>query len=210
MQLYRSSLDMDVITQTLLRVKSAARQERGGPYQGMSSLAVQQYAPIGSRREFTPEEEEEIHKGESRWIPRIFQSYGTPASELMSSPARGALLYGLGGAGLGGLLGTALGAGAAGGPLESGLRESSLPYLMGLAGALGGGGIGALGGYFGRSANNEGIKELMRRLPPHSTKRDLLADPAYQQDIERDHQMALLGNRGTSSALALLAALARR
>jgi hypothetical protein len=54
--------------------------------------------------------------------------------------------------------------------------------LGALAGGLGGGGLAALLGYKTRQADNEGLVELMKRLPPNATVRDLLSDPVYNQD----------------------------
>lgn len=40
--------------------------------------------------------------------------------------------------------------------------------------------------YLKRNAQNEGLVELMKRLPEHAVKRDVLADPAVQADANRD------------------------
>lgn len=164
----------------------------------MGQLAVQQYMPTGGRHKLDPDERERIAEGESRWLPRVFQSYGTPAHEMMSSPGKGALLYGLGGAGLGALAGHAIGNGSN----QAGLTSASLGAALGAA--AGGIGAGTLG-YLSRSANNEGIKELMSHSPKGATKRDLLADPVYQRDIGRDDE-----GRNNIAMMAALSALSRR
>lgn len=134
-----------------------------------NTIHTQQFSPQMNRRtKFTPAEESALQEGKSRWLPRIFQSYATPATELMSSPGKGALMSGLTATGVGALLG-----GLSGKP--------------GLGAALGAG-VGiplAAMSYFGRRQRNEDIEELMRRLPAGATKRDVLADPVYQKDLDR-------------------------
>ena len=142
---------------------------------GIKNLAVQENMPVAERRDITEEDKKKMQEGESRWFPRIFSSYGTPAQELLSSPAKGALLHGLGGALAGSLGGAALG---------SQLQDTNLNKILGasLIGGLGLGGLTGIGGYFSRKAQNEGIKDLMLRLPQGATKRDLLSDPVYNRD----------------------------
>lgn len=171
------------------------------PYPGFHSLATQQYAPIQGRRELGPEEEEEIAAGKSRWIPKIFKSYSTPASELMSSPGKGALMAGGIGGGVGALVGGMFGARMQGGG-QAVLPDGFRPAAGAAIGGLGLGGLAALLEYYSRNKRNEDIEELMRRLPPGATRRDLLSDPAYQKDRE----MA----QSRSNNQALIAAMARR
>ena len=163
-------------------------------------LGVQSYLPLDSKYDFTDDEKKLLAKGESRWLPRIFQSYGTPAHELMSSPGKGALLYGLGGGGLGALLGKVIG------EKYNFDTPNNVAAIGGGLGALGGAGLG----YFSRKANNEGIKDLLSRYPydisKHMvTKRDLLADPAYQRDIDRSYDRA-----SQASNVGLLASILSR
>lgn len=150
------------------------RPSKTSPYKGMGSLAFQQYAPIAKRRNFSPAEQNEVAMGESKVIPKIWQSYETPMYQLLSSPAKAGLMSSVPGA----LAGSALGY-MAGGRQGAGI------------GAVGGGALTGFLGYFTRRQHNENIKELMRRLPPHATKRDMLSDPAYQADVERQHQLTL-------------------
>lgn len=132
-----------------------------------TSISLQTMAPIMSqRRRLAPDESQAVEAGESQWLPRIFQSYGTPLPELMSSPGKGALMGGIGGA---------LAGGAAGG-------LAGRSPLAAVLGALAGGGLGAGGMYLKRKANNEGLREMMSRLPSHPTLRDLQADPVYNQE----------------------------
>lgn len=142
-------------------------------------VGVQTLLPLHGRRPLSPAEEAAVAAGQSRWLPRIFQSYGTPVPELMSSPGKGAVLYGLGGGGLGAVGGGLLGSSLAGHDPKAQLAGAALGAL---AGGLGGGGLAALLGYKTRQADNEGLVELMKRLPPNATVRDLLSDPVYNQD----------------------------
>jgi hypothetical protein len=120
-------------------------------------------------RSLSPEERAEVEAAEGRMIPSLFQGYGTPLPEMMSSPG----WSGAGGAALGGLVGGGLGLGLGGGPVGAGL------------GGLAGAGLGGLLGYQGRQASNAGIVDLMRRLPPGATRRDYLADQAVAGDLNR-------------------------
>lgn len=125
---------------------------------------------ISAHRQLAPHEEEALAAGKSRWLPRIFQSYGTPIPELMASPLKTGLIYG---APIG-ILGAGLGS-AIGGKHHSGLGA--------LIGGLGAGGLAALAAGMDRAAKNEGLEELMRRMPEGAAKRDLEADPQYQSDF---------------------------
>jgi hypothetical protein len=120
-------------------------------------------------RSLSPEERAEVEAAEGRMIPSLFQGYGTPLPEMMSSPG----WSGAGGAALGGLVGGGLGLGLGGGPVGAGL------------GGLAGAGLGGLLGYQGRQASNAGVVDLMRRLPPGATRRDYLADQAVAGDLNR-------------------------
>ena len=145
------------------------------PYPDMHSLAAQQYAPIQGRREFSPEELEVIERDKSRFLPKIWQSYQTPASRMLASPGKQTLGVGLGAG--------AIGAGA-GGLLGARFFENS-PYSVPVGATLGGlgvGGLAALLTYFSRKQSNENIEEIMRRLPPGATRRDILSDAVYQKD----------------------------
>jgi hypothetical protein len=148
---------------------------------GLKNVAIQENLPISEKRKPTEEDERLIRLGESRWLPRIFSSYGTPANELLSSPGKGALLHGLRGAIIGSITGAAAG---------SAIPDTKPSNILG--GALVGGGLGlgagGLVGYMSRKAKNEGIKDLMLRFPHGATKRDLLSDPVYNRD-ESDRKL---------------------
>ena len=150
--------------------KYLVKASTAGGY-GMPQVALQQYAPVGQRRELTGEERANIALGESRWFPQIFQSHGTPAHKLMSSPGKGAVIGALGGAGAGSMLGAMLAGSGEGAAI----------------GGLGGAGLMGLIGYFSRRARNEALKDLMSRLPEGATKRDIRSDPVVQADEQRAH-----------------------
>lgn len=161
-------------------IEKAAKESKE-PYD-IQQIGTQQYLPINARREFSPEEQERIEKGKSRWFPQIFQSYATDPADTMASPTKSGLLTGLLGAGVGGLAGAHLGS-MAGGDRPS-LGGAGIGGLLG-AGA--GGLIGGLGGMWNRQASNDTTEELMRRLPPGARMRDIESDPVYQRDIDRSH-----------------------
>lgn len=129
---------------------------------------------VSAHRELSPHEEEALAAGKSRWMPRIFQSYGTPIPELMASPLKTGLIFGL----PAGIVGAGLGS-AVGGALTN--KPTS--GMGALIGGLGAGGLAALAAGMDREAKNEGLEELMRRMPEGAAKRDLLADPQYQSDF---------------------------
>jgi hypothetical protein len=130
-----------------------------------------------SRRNFSPEEQQDLESGESQWLPKIFQNYSTPAHKMLASPTKQGLLWALLGGGAGALAGAGLGA-----------RSGN----AGVGAAVGGAGLGALSGVVGgmsRSATNDDIKELMRRARPGATKYDLLRDNVYSADLDRQNRM---------------------
>jgi hypothetical protein len=55
--------------------------------------------------------------------------------------------------------------------------------------------------YLQRQAKNEGVVDLMKRLPEGGTKRDLLSDPAMQADRQRDAMRGMYGNDRFESRL---------
>lgn len=148
----------------------------------MPMLGVQQHMPVSKPRKFTKDEESQIAEGQSQWLPQIFQSYKTPVPKMMASPAKTALILGLLGAGVGGGLGAAVGS------------DGGYDAMGGIGGGVLGAGIGGLGGgllgYFGRRAGNETLEDLMSRYPVGATKRDIMSDPVYQADLNRQALMA--------------------
>lgn len=133
-------------------------------------VSLQQFMPIASRRtQLTPQEAQAVEDGSSQWLPRIFTSMADSPADDMHSPGKGALMAGLAG----------LAAGAGGAHLVGADQKWQ-------AGAGAGAGlVGALLAYNAIKAKNEGIQEMMRRIPPNGTRRDMLADPVLQADLER-------------------------
>lgn len=129
---------------------------------------------VSAHRELSFDEERALEAGKKRWLPRIFQSYGTPITDLMASPLKTGLIYGA----PAGLIGAGLGS-AVGGAMTN-KNHSTLGALIG---GLGVGGLAAIAAGMDREAKNEGLEELMRRMPEGAAKRDLLADPQYQADF---------------------------
>jgi hypothetical protein len=174
-------------------------ESRGGPYPGYHGIAAQQYAPVMGRREFGLDEKKEIEAGKSRWFPKLFKSYATPASQLMASPGRQALMAGI----PAGVVGAMLGAGV-GGSMQGGgqglLSDAARPAAGAAIGGLGIGGLAALLTYLTRNQRNEDVEEIMRRLPPHPTRRDILSDSVYQKD--QDRRDSRINNAALAGALA--------
>jgi hypothetical protein len=158
----------------ILYLEKQAQATSGYGYPGH---AIQSFIPVSQKREFSNEEEEKIEEGESQWLPKIFKSYQTPAHELLASPWRQSLLYGLPAGAVGALMGSSLGGGDVGNSTGAGIGAA--------VGGVGLGGIAGLLSYFNRKARNQDIKSLMSRLPPNATYRDLMSDPAYQADRDR-------------------------
>lgn len=164
------------------RAKSVKRANESSA-SPVSRVAFQPWMPVQDRRKLTPEEERAIEEGENRWLPAIFQNYGTPVPHLMSSPAKGAILAGLLGAlgtgGLWSLLRPEILDSAAEQKLSSsGLSPAVLSALISL---LGGSGAAAWT-YFSRQAHNAGLRDMMQRLPENPTLRDLMSDPVYMRN----------------------------
>jgi hypothetical protein len=155
-------------------------KERKKPY-GMPQFGTQQFLPIDTRREFTPEEQARVDEGQSRWLPRIFTSYATDPAETMASPTKQGLLTALLGAGVGGLAGAHMG---------SMTKDPTGPGVGGLIGAGLGGLVGGVGGMWNRQAENDSTEELMRRLPPGARMRDIMSDPVFQRDSDRSQNAA--------------------
>jgi len=132
---------------------------------------------ISAHRTLAPHEEDALEAGKKRWLPRIFQSYGTPIPDLMASPLKTGLIFGVPAGLLGAGIGSAIGGTAHG---SDGKGYSGMGALIG---GLGAGGLAAIAAGMDREAKNEGLEELMRRMPEGAAKRDLEADPQYQADF---------------------------
>lgn len=165
----------------------------------MPAVALQNYMPLNEAREFSPEENRAISTGENQWISRVAPGYRTPLPALLSSPSKGfALSTTAGGA-----------AGAVGGIIAASAKLSggatwgrALAWMGGIAG--GGILLGALSGvglYFARRQRNDDVIEMMRRLPPGATRRDMLADPVVQRDLDRVEARRAMGASAADAAL---------
>lgn len=156
--------------------KKEKEKKAGSGYGGNASVNSQHYSPQMSKRKLTEDEQSAVSEGENRWLPTMFQNYGTPVSEMMASPLKMSLLTGV-------PVGLIVAGLAARGNMSP--TAAAQPALTGLAAGLGGG----LGMYWHQQSRNTGLKELMTRLPEGATKRDLLADPAYQADLDRKNNL---------------------
>jgi len=139
-------------------------------------MGVQQYMPVGPRRELSPEEEARLRKGKSRWFPRIFESYNMDPTEAMADPLRSAALNAviptLAGAGIGGLL--------------AGQHNHEFSPVGAAVGGLGLGGLSGLLSYWQQQAQNESMEDLIRRHPPGASWRDIISDPVFREDRMMD------------------------
>lgn len=138
-----------------------------------SGVAMQQYLPLSARRtRFSPAEDAAIAQGQSQWLPALFTSMADSPAVDMHSPGKAALMAAL--------LGGGAGAGV------SHIMGGSTGTTAGVGGvaAL----LSALAAYHSTQANNEGIEEMMRRIPTGGTRRDMLSDPVLQADRDRQAQ----------------------
>lgn len=166
-------------------VSETSLMSPSGPY-GISNVGIQSYLPVQAKRSFSSQEQGAIQHGLSQWWPKLFPSYSTPPQELLASPGKSAAIAGTIGA-LAGVLMT----------IGSGLPMIAAPAL--------GLGSGILG-YFLRRQKNEDVLDLMHRFPAGATRRDLLSDPVYQAELNRQAMMtASRSNNNGGGALALAA-----
>ncbi len=145
-------------------------QASAGVYGGLQNHGIQRFLPIASSRPLTPQEQSAVAQGLKQWWPKIGAGYITPIPKLLASPLKSSVLSG----GLGGAFSSAMLKGE-----EEALTHANAPLA-----ALGALLFGAMG-FISRRQSNENILDLMRRLPEGSTKRDLLSDPVYQEELRR-------------------------
>lgn len=146
-----------------------------------SPYNLQQLMPINDRRELTPEEDANIEQESQKWIPKIFENLSNAPTVRLASPARQALLYGLGL----GLPMTAVASGATANP------------VLGLGAGATFGGLAALLGYLNRKQKNEDVIETMRRLPVGARLRDFESDPlmAERRNQQFQRRLAMMQNQ---------------
>lgn len=146
----------------------------------------QQFMAPHPRRELSEFEQDDVSKAKGKIFPKIFKSNKDPIHADMSSPWVPGMGLGALGAGVGGLAGLAGGTLGAGGD-TSGMSDE----LGGGLGALLGGGIAGTVGYKGREAKNNTLEDAMQRNQPGATRRDLMADPVFQKEKDRELQERL-------------------
>lgn len=162
------------------------------PY-GINQVSVQTYIPISSRRRLSGMEVYEIQQNQQQnWVGKLFPSYLTPLPRMMANPAKFAALSALGGAISGLFL-----------SLFTWRSEWKVPLTALFVG--GGAALSAFTGYLGQKQRNENLADMMTRFPPGATKRDMLADPAVQADLNRSAMVSSGYNSGFNGTTALLA-----
>ena len=154
-------------------------QKRAEGYQGTPTVNMQQYAPLGNKRDFSPQEQSQISDAEGKILPKIFKSNIDPIAADMSSPGWSSVLPGAAGLAGGGVLGSMLGSAF---DSNGGNTGAGIGTVLGM---LGGGALGGTIGYKGREATNNTLKDYMSRLPEGATRRDLHSDPVYQKELDR-------------------------
>lgn len=169
-------------------IPPAAQQ---GVYGGIQNHGVQQYLPVAEKRSLDLEEGKDIQQGLHRWWPKIGAGYATPMTELMADPAKSATLG-------------AVGTGAVAAVLGGMMLHSARAVGAGI-GLVGGGVLGGITSFINRRQQNENIADLMRRLPPGATKRDMMSDPVYQSDLnrqaERRSNSSMMGDFATMALM---------
>lgn len=148
----------------------AAPNVQQGVYGGIKNYGMQQYLPIMDKRDLEKPEQKDIKKNLSNWWSKIGAGYSTPIAELLASPTKSAILSAIGTGLLGAVLGVVM------------VRKAFAAVIGGLIGMA----LGGFTGFINRRQQNENILDLMRRFPEGATKRDLLADPVYQSDLNRN------------------------
>jgi hypothetical protein len=135
------------------------------------------FMPLGERRqELEPEEQQALERAGRQWIQPVIETDSTPITDLVTSPLRQGVLEALPAALLGGSAGYGFGS----------LTGHFLPRMA--ATAAGAGLLGTLG--FAHRAilthrRNSKIQELVRRLPPGSTLRDLGLEQLLERSMLR-------------------------
>ena len=158
-------------------------------YNDAPSVNIQNFAPQLRKREFSREELADIEAGKDRWLPDILQNYGTPVTNMLASPLKTGLISAVPGALGGAVIGGGLG------------QNSGLGSLLG---ALAGAGITGTAGYLYRQNKNDGLIDMLGRLPEQATQRDLLSDPAYQADLDRKLALTRLAQMRAARAAAAI------
>ncbi|MFN8614459.1 MAG: hypothetical protein U0003_00900 [Vampirovibrionales bacterium] len=167
------------------------------PY-GIRQIGTQQYLPIQAKRQLTQLDQAEVQRGLNQWWPTVFQSYATPLHNMLASPAKSGIIGGLIGGGIAGLYAAFLRKASVLGTVTK--RNPWVALGVGAV-ALG---MGAIS-YFTRQQTNENVLDLMQRLPEGATKRDMLSDPVYQKDLDRQAMLAGSHSFGGDLATVMIA-----
>ena len=170
------------------------------PY-GHQAVGVQNYLPVTKKRDLGPDEKADVQSNLNNWLPTLFPGYGTKASELLASPVK---IGALSGTFTGGLLGSIAGGLHA---LATHGDATGITAAIGASVAAVSGIFAGVMSYFHRDQENNNLVDLIKRLPPGATKRDLLSDPVYQQDQQLARIQAASGNRGSFTDTALTAGI---
>ena len=151
---------------------------------------IYRFVPVQAerRKALEPSEEAEIAKGESQWIPNPIQNESTPIANLMASPGKQGLLAGLAAGALGGAAGYGIGS----------IPKIGHPVAGAAIGAGLSGLVAAASKYLDQYQGNKNIKEVMRRLPAHATKRDYDAEEMLMDALS----VRFGGSFGSKSAAA--------
>lgn len=158
----------------------------GGP----KPVDPSRYRPISIRREPTKLDKALIDAGSSQLFGPIFDDPGDPIAADMSSPGKGAAMYGA----LAGLLGAAAGKGVSKlskelGP-EYALDEKKSMIAGGATTAV----LAAMAAYISRYRKNAELKDQMLRLPSGATRRDVSLNPVLGSEINPEYvkQMGIM------------------
>jgi hypothetical protein len=137
---------------------------------------IRDFLPFVEKRRdpLQPFELEQIAKGQSQWIPPIFQTDATDMPHMMASPGKQGLMAGLAAGAVGGAAGYTVGDAA-----------KINPWIGAAAGGIPLAALAALLQYKNRWKKNEHIEEVLRRLEPGSTRRDFKVQEMLEHALAR-------------------------
>jgi len=143
---------------------------------GRKPVDPRAYKMIGQGRALTPREQLMLSQESGKWIPDIIDEPGENPLTDMASPAKQALLHGVGGALAGALLGKAIGAGmnTAESPIDS--------NQVAMVGSASTAALAAMLAYYKRRIENATLTDEVRRMPVGATRRDRDNTPAFMID----------------------------
>jgi hypothetical protein len=175
------------MTNVLRGYLSGYMSKQAAPAYGIPSYGAQRYLPVQEKRDLTSSENADIEDMSRKWLRGPFASEGDPISRRLADPRKRGLLS---------LAAVMLPLATMAGGLGASVAGGQDPRRTALA-ALGGVGVGAaasLPAYFigreGARKTNKDLIDRMRRLPEGATLRDMMSDPALQEQTNRRNQMA--------------------